>query len=348
MSSFVAAHIHTLSAQHRALLEFFPTIPDLQGTWRQPVFAAQNNRSVLHCVSLLLQVHAAPDVQLNGFAIRRAHRHARFGAWPSNPLHLLGRLVVDEILLADPTCVVDEVSIALSSVAVLEVILIHWVIVLHECTFPCIQFSELVVETASPVVQRIMHEFTNRADRHRQLGKAKVTLCDDMVRYHTQGLLDLVSDGDTPETFAPEWWASGIVLPLHKSVAYIQLSQRRCQVGMVAAQAIVARFLRQMGERLARNDYFLHATVAQQCLVAAYASAPMLPDAAEVGISNWRGIYRLFLQDQPAFPAHQPSWRYAWSSDNDEQTWLQQRHCQLVWAQVRLVIHGNRGIKKEL
>ncbi|CAE7257630.1 unnamed protein product [Symbiodinium sp. CCMP2456] len=202
-----------------------------------------------------------------------------------------------------------------------------------ECAFPCIQFSELVGETASPVVQRLMHEFTHRADRHLQFGKAKVTLCDDMVRYHTQGLLDLVSDGDTPEAFAPKWWASGSVLPMHKSVAYIQLSQRRCQVGMVAANAIVARFLRQMGERLARTDYFLHATVAQQCLVAAYASAPMLPDAAEVGISNWRGIYRLFSQDQPAFPAEQPSWRYAWSSDNEEQTWLQQRHCQLVWAQ---------------
>jgi len=210
-----------------------------------------------------------------------------------------------------------------------------------ECAFPCIQFSEMVVDTASPVVQRIMHEFTNRADRHRQFGKAKVTLCDDMVRYHTLGILDLVSSGDTPEAMAPKWWASGIVLPLHKSVAYIQLSQRRCQVGMVAAEAIVARFLQQMGDRLARHaphlevsiDYFLHATVLQQCLVAAYASAPMLPDAAEVGSSNWRGIYRLFLQDQPAFPAGQVSWRYAWSSENEEQIWLQERPCQLVWAQ---------------
>ncbi|CAE7242782.1 RAD54 [Symbiodinium sp. CCMP2592] len=37
--------------------------------------------------------------------------------------------------------------------------------------------------------------------------------------------------------------------------------------------------------------------------------------------------------DQPAFPAGQVSWRYAWSSENEEQIWLQERPCHLVWAQ---------------
>ena len=53
-------------------------------TPRRPAcpFLAEHDRSVLHCLALLLQVHAAPDDPLPGLATRRAHlllRHGRLG-----------------------------------------------------------------------------------------------------------------------------------------------------------------------------------------------------------------------------------------------------------------------------
>eukprot|EP00439_Symbiodinium_sp_Y106_P062335 s3397_g9.t1 len=97
---FVAAQLHTLSAQHRPLLELLPTLPDLQDAWLlllycanpraqyipragppalTAVFAAEHDRSVLHCLALLLQVHAAPDDPLRGLATRPAHLPLRHG-----------------------------------------------------------------------------------------------------------------------------------------------------------------------------------------------------------------------------------------------------------------------------
>eukprot|EP00439_Symbiodinium_sp_Y106_P032147 s3071_g3.t2 len=73
---FVAAHLHTLSAQHRTFLQLLPTLPDLQVAWLlllycaspraqyilravppalTAVFAAEHARSMLHCLALLLQ-----------------------------------------------------------------------------------------------------------------------------------------------------------------------------------------------------------------------------------------------------------------------------------------------------
>ncbi|CAE7822051.1 unnamed protein product [Symbiodinium sp. CCMP2456] len=97
---FVVAQLHTLSAQHRALLELLPSLPDLQVAWLlllycanpraqhilravppalTAVFAAEHDRSMLHCLALLLQVRAAPDDPLPGLAIRRAHLPLRHG-----------------------------------------------------------------------------------------------------------------------------------------------------------------------------------------------------------------------------------------------------------------------------
>ena len=97
---FVAAHLDSLSAQHRTFLELLPTLPDLQVAWLlllycacpraqyvlrilppalTAAFAAEHDHRILSCLAQLLQVEASSDSPLPALVARRAHLPLRLG-----------------------------------------------------------------------------------------------------------------------------------------------------------------------------------------------------------------------------------------------------------------------------
>ncbi len=97
---FAAAYLQNLSAQHRALLDVLPSVPDLQVAWLllffcanpraqyvlralppalTAAFAFEHDRSVLLCLAQLLQVDPGAGDPLPDLVARRAHVALRHG-----------------------------------------------------------------------------------------------------------------------------------------------------------------------------------------------------------------------------------------------------------------------------
>eukprot|EP00439_Symbiodinium_sp_Y106_P028817 s3110_g3.t1 len=112
---FVAAHLHTLSVQHRPFLELVPTLPDLQVAWLLLLYCASPRAQyILRAVPLTLTAVFAAEhdrSMLAGLGLRSAAAHAPaayFASWADSLRAIRTRESVfcEDLLqqLAGPAC----------------------------------------------------------------------------------------------------------------------------------------------------------------------------------------------------------------------------------------------------